>query len=85
MPALKFLCPTTHSYADSGVRIDEKSANASRLMIVRVCCSQCYREHRFLLGYREHRFLLADGVLSALNPLDRPQRVPDRHRRRPSR
>jgi hypothetical protein len=72
MPTLKFLCPTTHSYADSGVRIDEKSANASRLMIVRVCCSQCYREHRFLL---------ADGVLSALNPLDRPQQVADRRRR----
>ena len=54
MPVLKFLCPTTRAYFDSGIRLDENSAAASRLKIVRVRCRQCRREHRFLL---------ADGVL----------------------
>jgi hypothetical protein len=71
MPTLSFLCPTTHSYVDSGVRIDEKSADASRLTIVRVCCPQCHREHRFLL---------ADGVLSASNALAKPLQVANRRR-----
>jgi hypothetical protein len=54
MPVLKFLCPTSRVYFDSGIRLDESSAAASRLKIVRVRCQLCRREHRFLL---------ADGVL----------------------
>lgn len=54
MPILKFLCPTTCVYFDSGIRVDETSASAARLNIVPVRCPQCGREHRFLL---------ADGLL----------------------
>lgn len=61
MPVLKFLCPTTRRLFDSGVRLDEKSAAVSRLSIVRVNCSQCQREHRFLL---------ADGVFDSAKALD---------------
>ncbi len=61
MPILKFLCPTTREYFDSGVRLDEKSAAASRLNIVRVGCPHCHREHRFLL---------ADGILDSHPPED---------------
>jgi hypothetical protein len=60
MPVLKFLCPTTRAYFDSGIRLDETSAAASRLTIVRVRCVECRREHRFLL---------ADGVLDASETL----------------
>jgi hypothetical protein len=60
MPVLKFLCPTTRAYADSGIRLDERSAAASRLTIVRVRCAQCRRQHRFLL---------ADGVLDSSDTL----------------
>src|SRR5690348_15015868 len=54
MPVLTFLCPTTRAYFDSGVRLDERSAVATGLKIVRVRCPECHREHRFLL---------ADGIL----------------------
>ena len=54
MPVLKFLCPTTRTYFDSGVRVDETSASAARLNIIEVQCPNCFRQHRFLL---------ADGVL----------------------
>jgi len=68
MPVLTFLCPTTRAYFDSGIRLDETSAAASRLTIVRVRCAECRREHRFLL---------ADGVLDAPETLTkkRPKRV----------
>ena len=56
MPVLKFLCPTTRAYFDSGIRLDETSAAASRLKIVHVRCRECRREHRFLV---------ADGVLDS--------------------
>lgn len=62
MPVLKFLCPTTRAYFDSGVRLDERSAASSRLNIVRVRCLECRREHRFLL---------ADGVLDSPGALVR--------------
>jgi hypothetical protein len=62
MPVLKFLCPTTRAYFDSGVRLDEASAAASRLKIVRVRCGECHREHRFLL---------ADGILDPADSLAR--------------
>ncbi len=61
MPILNFLCPTTREYFDSGVRLDERSAAASRLNIVRVGCPHCRREHRFLL---------ADGILDSHPPED---------------
>ena len=68
MPVLTFLCPTTRAYFDSGIRLDETSAAASRLTIVRVRCAECHREHRFLL---------ADGVLDAPETLTkkRPKRA----------
>jgi hypothetical protein len=66
MPVLKFLCPTTRSYFDSGIRLDETSAAVSRLKIVRVRCVECRREHRFLL---------ADGVLDPPDALIK-RRVP---------
>lgn len=66
MPVLKFLCPTTRSYFDSGVRLDERSAAASRLEIVRVRCRQCHREHRFLL---------ADGVLDSSDDLTKKSKA----------
>jgi hypothetical protein len=62
MPILKFLCPTTQTYFDSGIRVDERSAAASRLNIVRVRCAECRREHRFLL---------ADGVLDGPDALSK--------------
>jgi hypothetical protein len=62
MPVLSFLCPTARTYFDSGVRLDEKSAAASRLTIVTVGCPECSREHRFLL---------ADGVFDAAQNLNR--------------
>ncbi len=58
MPVLEFLCPTTYKYFDSGVRLDERSASASRLQIVRTVCPKCGREHRFLV---------ADGLLESTN------------------
>ncbi len=63
MPVLKFLCPTTRAYFDSGIRTDEPSAAASRLTIVRVRCLECRREHRFLLadGILEPHHTLAQG------------------------
>ena len=65
MPVLTFLCPTTRAYFDSGLRLDERSAAECRLKILRVCCPQCDREHRFLL---------ADGALapSSTARLQRP-------------
>jgi hypothetical protein len=61
MPVLSFLCPTTRDYFDSGIRIDESSAAASRLKIVKVSCPHCRREHRFLL---------ADGVFDGAGQAD---------------
>jgi len=60
MPVLKFLCPTTRAYFDSGIRVDETSAAGARLTIVRVRCQECRREHRFLL---------ADGILDPADNL----------------
>jgi hypothetical protein len=67
MPVLKFLCPTTRAYFDSGIRLDETSAAASRLTIVRVRCAECRREHRFLL---------ADGALDASETLTKKRPKP---------
>jgi hypothetical protein len=75
MPVLKFLCPTTRAYFDSGIRLDETSAAASRLKIVSVRCRQCRREHRFLLadgvldssdGFRKRRISKAGGAKDTL-------------------
>jgi hypothetical protein len=71
MPVLSFLCPTSRKYFDSGVRLDEKSAASSRLTIVTVRCSECSREHRFLL---------ADGVFDAAQNLNSTAAVARRRR-----
>lgn len=71
MPVLKFLCPTTRAYFDSGIRLDETSAASSRLTIVRVRCLECRREHRFLL---------ADGILDPADNLTK-RRAPKRRKK----
>lgn len=56
VPELRFFCPTTQTFFDSGMRLDEKTAKAARLKIARVVCPECHREHRVLV---------ADGLLGS--------------------
>jgi len=45
-----FLCPTARQEVTTGIGLDGRTFEATRLKVVRVSCPACLRPHRFLVA-----------------------------------
>jgi len=47
---LHYVCPTVRREIASGIGLDERTFQKTRLYIARVECAACGRQHRFLVA-----------------------------------
>lgn len=50
MCTLHFHCPAHHRDIDSGIEVEERTLEQTRLNLVHVPCPWCGKTHRFLLA-----------------------------------